>query len=552
MATVLFCSAAVAAISSAARADMLDQVGVRILWTQEPNITGTGVVVAQPEAEEDGNVDQFEVNPSFALDTPIIVYVNSEGQYTTKFPNTSIGTESVHADTVATDFYGAEGPSPGITKVWNYDANFFLNYISDLSPLPSGVKVVNQSFTLTPDAGETSQGIEQIYDNYVDQFNTIIVTAVGNTGMVQLPATAYNLIAVGTYDAPASVGTADGRSKPDICAPSPPEDNSFNSYAVPFVSGVATDLVQAGIANTAGAGTASDATDNRTIKALLLNGATKPIDWSHTDTAPLDPVYGAGIVNANASYHNLAAGEFKPVASGSPTLLPSSGWNLQTLTSSSSSAATDVYPVSVNISSAHAFFTATLAWDRPSFNTSGTTAGGINNLFLYLVNTATNTAIAQSISTIDNVQQIYLPAITAGTYDIEVVKPASASGTSGWVSDSETYSLAWSTSLYGDANDDGTVNNTDLVTLLTHFSTTTDNSISTGDYNGDGTVNNTDLVALLTNFDQTIGPTVASPSAAMKSAGAFNIVAAPEPASLMLLAAGGALLLARPRRPRRN
>ncbi len=55
--------------------------------------------------------------------------------------------------------------------------------------------------------------------------------------------------------------------------------------------------------------------------------------------------------------------------------------------------------------------------------------------------------------------------------------------------------------LVGDSNLDGTVNNTDLVALLTHF-TLSGQSQATGDFNGDGGVNNTDLVALLTDFTQ--------------------------------------------------
>ncbi len=57
--------------------------------------------------------------------------------------------------------------------------------------------------------------------------------------------------------------------------------------------------------------------------------------------------------------------------------------------------------------------------------------------------------------------------------------------------------------LAGDANLDGTVNNTDLVALLTHF-TESGQTQATGDFNGDGTVDNTDLVALLTDYTQSL------------------------------------------------
>ena len=69
--------------------------------------------------------------------------------------------------------------------------------------------------------------------------------------------------------------------------------------------------------------------------------------------------------------------------------------------------------------------------------------------------------------------------------------------------------------LVGDANLDGTVNNTDLVALLTHYNETGQTQ-ATGDYNGDGSVNNTDLVALLTDYGQSL-PGGYSPDAVRRS-----------------------------------
>ncbi len=104
--------------------------------------------------------------------------------------------------------------------------------------------------------------------------------------------------------------------------------------------------------------------------------------------------------------------------------------------------------------------------------------------------------------------------------------------------------------LAGDANLDGTVNNTDLVALLTHF-TESGQTQATGDFNGDGTVNNTDLVALLTDFDQTL-PADEELLPAGEAAGTPAPVPepAPEPASLAALALACPLLVRR-RRPSR-
>jgi len=520
---------------AAVRADSLDDIGVRILWSAQPGLNGAGVNVAQPEATTVDMTDpkhpvdfnDFQVNPSFSTTNPPIVYINDIGAIAITFPN-NVGLESSHADQVGQLFYGDMGPAPGVGQVLNYNANYYIdNIIGGYSAIDAAV--VNQSFIFTSDTPAISI---QIFDNYVDLYNTIIVAAAGNGGPIQLPGTAYNVITVSAYNGNVSQGTSDGRSKPDITAP-----GGLTSFSTPLVSGVATLLVQAGRQGAGGPLTTVDATDNRTIKALLLTGASKPLNWSHTSTTPLDPVYGAGLVNANASYRILAAGEFKPVASG-PATLPPVGWNLQNITSSSTADAIDNYPITLQAVGS-AFFTATLVWDRPIHDTSDMTVGGINNLDLLFINTATNTQIAASVSTVDNVEHIYLPSITAGTYDIEVLKHGGAAGNPNWVSDTEKYSLAWSTTLYGDINDDGKVDAADLLTLLKHYNST-ESGWSIGDLNGDNSVGAGDLLTLLKNYNQSLTP-AASPSGRI-----FALTAAvPEPASLAVLASVALLLAAR-------
>jgi hypothetical protein len=63
--------------------------------------------------------------------------------------------------------------------------------------------------------------------------------------------------------------------------------------------------------------------------------------------------------------------------------------------------------------------------------------------------------------------------------------------------------------LAGDTNLDGTVNFTDLTTVLQHFNTAT-SGFANGDFNNDGEVNFTDLTALLQNFNVSILPVTPS------------------------------------------
>jgi hypothetical protein len=314
---------------------------------------------------------------------------------------------------------------------------------------------VNQSFTVD---GTTSaadmQALNDEYDDYVAVNGTIIVSAVGNGGQALSPATAYNVIGVAVDDGSSSTGpTSDGRSKPDITAP-----GGYTSFSTPLVSGAATLLVQAGQQGYGGASPSTEtaAVDPRTIKALLLNGAVKPAGWGHTPITPLDPRYGAGVLNIYNSFQQLQAGQYSAsstsntpsvgglhpaVAGGNINSLQ--GWNLATLTSSSSADAYDNYVFALPTGPSSYSLTSTLVWERPD---DASDANPINNLYLYLYNltTSTSAAIDMSDSTVDNVQQLYDLGLTPGDiYDIEVFKTGGNLNDPGVISYPDTYALAF-------------------------------------------------------------------------------------------------------------
>src|SRR5208282_5787471 len=140
-----------------AQAAYLGPIGVTLLQTVTTNLDGAGIRVAQPEAYETNS--NWEVNPNAnAVGQPVnlFTYVSAGGS-ATNFPN-SLSSESGHADTVASYYYGLPGGvATNIAHVDNYDANYFVqvseqvigsttNYIVTLPSSNIDDSVVNQSF----------------------------------------------------------------------------------------------------------------------------------------------------------------------------------------------------------------------------------------------------------------------------------------------------------------------------------------------------------------------------------------------------------------------
>ncbi len=418
----------------------LDTIGVTLLRTTVANLNGSGIRVAQPEAELDTNGLQWEVNPASVGQSPgLFTWVSTNGT-SANFPN-NVGAESGHADAVGYNFYGTSaGAAPGVQHVDNYQADYFYETIvAGKVAIPA--RLVNQSFITTGDPPD--QEVQQAYDDYIAQYGTLFCSSVGNGGQVYPPATCYNGIGVGVYGASSSIGPTldDGRSKPDIVAP-----GGATSFSAPYVSGAAALLLQAAARGDGGADT-NAASDSRTIKALLLNGAVKPSTWTHTYSAPLDKMYGAGLVNVFNSYQQFAKGQQPAndtslVATGAahlPTGNPNnvsspSGWDFRALTNTPSQDVVNHYYLNLPASSGSSFvFTATLVWEKQLGLTN------INDLDLFLYDTISGALMASSISTVDNVEHLYLTQIPAGRYDLQVLKNGAAKS----LTPSETYALAF-------------------------------------------------------------------------------------------------------------
>jgi subtilase family protein len=435
------------------RAQYLDQIGLTVLRAVTTNLDGTGVNVGQAEASApDFEVDPNAVGQPTNLFTWIAETIPPEPANTSDYSpspltastfTNSLGVDFYHADNVGNDFYGIpSGVATNVAHVNNYDAaTFYYHYAYYNNAIAE--RIVNQSFTFQTN----DDSISQIYDNYAAQHGVLFVSGAGfNNNPVWSPATCYNGIGVGVFNNAGSPygPTADGRSKPDITASG--FQDTVDSYSTPLVSGAAALLMQAGLRGDGGSETNS-AVDIRTLKALLLNGAVKPADWTNTSSTPLHPRYGAGVLNVFNSYEQLVGGKHGYIVStsivtNSPhpptgdtnTVGALSGWDFNTNSSSASNDGVNHYYFNVTNSSGNAAFTATatLAWNRHQNHTN------INNLDLFLYDAISSNLVACSTSLVDNVEHIFVPQLTQGRYDLEVLKKGGAT-----VSANETYALAF-------------------------------------------------------------------------------------------------------------
>ncbi len=376
----LICAIALPTLSALADEDT---AGVAMVRRFEPALTGAGVPVAQVEASAPG----WQANPAaVGVSQCHMTWISGSGS-ATNFPN-ELGSESGHADEVGRLFFNI---APGANRLENYEAGYFVNSIIP-NLLPINARIINQSFAYFA----RNTRIDRLYDDYAAKYNVLFVSGAGNGGWVGSPGTAYNNISVGAYGGASSVGPAsDGRCKPDITTPA-----SATSFSTPQVSGVAALLMQAG------------ASDIRLLKALLLNGADKPSDWTNAPASPLDARYGAGLLNAFNSWRQFRAGR-----QNAGTITSRRGWDLATISSSE----VKQYVLDNRASA----ITATLVWLRNYGCTN------ISNLNLTL-RSETGELVAASTSTLDNVEHLYLRNLAPGRYILEVSGNAS-----------ETYALAF-------------------------------------------------------------------------------------------------------------
>lgn len=448
-------SPAVAQISSTGFTQIgYDDLVARLTLQGDPVPDGAGVLVGMIEADADSDPDllRFRPNESDSLLNHMTITVQG-----------SVGDgNSGHATGVAKFLFGLNDNnpnnlqtvslSPNLDEVYAWSTNSWLGGAqirTAQNVLPATIQedVISHSWIGSfPGLPALDLDVLQRLDLAIARDDTIAVVGVNNgpnSSVPNLLASGYNSIAVGKTDGGSSLGPTNfngsGRSKPDIVAPA-----SFTSWTTPMISGASALLVETANAN----GYVTSNGRSETIKAVLLTGATKELHpaWANTPTQPLDPRFGAGTLNIDHSHRILTSGEQE---ASSNSLVSSTGWDFDTITAGS----TPLYFFDIAMGMEAVTLSATLTWhldvtlDGITADIDGdgdldpTWATDLANLDLRLYDVDGQTfnvgnVLLESISTIDNVEHLWIEGLPAGRYALGVTSDLTGG-------DSWEYALAW-------------------------------------------------------------------------------------------------------------
>jgi hypothetical protein len=405
----------------------------RLLSEVGPGLAnGAGVSVAIVEAEvEDPKTPANQFYPN-TLEPEFSGKTFTDGS---SLPMTTV---SSHATDVSRRFFGnASSLAGGVTNVTVYEANNFVTSQQQLQtfslPGPLLHEVVNHSYvaasTIGSPALDSQSNARLDFTVERDNITSVVAANNGNTtnSLPTLYMQSYNSISVGLTSGDHSAGftniNGSMRIKPDIVAP-----EAFTSYATPLVSSSAALLHQAAT----NFGT-TNAKNSEAMKAIIMAGATKDefVAWdnaqnvSRVTTQPLDTRYGAGELNVYNSYRILEAGESNGSALP-PGISGLRGWDYGNLAAGGSSLFWNfqVDPGQI-ISEASVLLTWNAKYSNLLLNSPGTLS--LANLDLRLYDSTMGflgTQVAASLSTVDNVEHLYLKNLASGLYTIAVTGDA--------------------------------------------------------------------------------------------------------------------------------
>ncbi len=359
-------------------------------------------------------------------------------------PKSGTSAPSNHATHVATNLYSTSSllPNTAAVPVDLYQADGwinseFLKMGSSSNPATESRAVQNHSWIVNSEW--TTAQVEEAnhrLDYSIQQNGFVCVVGENNVNTTILPqflGQSYHTISVGRDDGVHNAGftayDGTGRIKPDIVAPSAAPEYA-TSWTTPMV-GSAAGLLFSKLSTAPYSLTGADRP--RVIKALLLSSATKNTvpNWDNTSSRPLDEKYGAGELNIHHAYLALRSGR----ASYGNTQYGIRGWAAQSV-----SGTDRTYYFTIPAGAPSTPFSAALIWHRTVTSTFGiprtwnSTLANLNLRLHLATGTTTGALIAESLSSVDNVELIYQPTLAPGDYALVVSK---SSGTT------TPFALAW-------------------------------------------------------------------------------------------------------------
>lgn len=372
--------------------------------------TGAGISVLQSEANAGGYLPQATEGT-----VPFAGTGAFDGKTIT--PHSGASALSNHANSVAWYFFSNAGSlSPGVTDVHCWLADDFAVSLAGGTPPVYAGSVQNHSWVGSFGSTATDAAVLRRLDYLIQRDAVTVITPMNNGGAMQpLLANAYHSITVGLRSGnhPLTGTNTDGsgRMKPDLVV-----NQDLTSYAGPSVGSAAALLLDAIRP------AFPDADDPRVVKALLLAGASKARlpAWRRTaPSQPYDATWGAGELNVLNTHRILAAGRSTP---GDTADVGLRGWDMQTV----GTALPMRYFFTVPEGKWAETFSAVITWHRelapPSFVPS---MASLNlRLFAAEAFVLQGDAIDSSLSTLDNVEHVFLRNLPPGQYALEVSSDA--------------------------------------------------------------------------------------------------------------------------------
>lgn len=380
-----------------------------------------------------------------------------------------LGTGGISIDAYAAALSGQEDPAP--TVDW-LSANVFNEGGTPNVSAFDRSTVSSHSYIFTSDPDDVLPGLLQRLDFLINESDTTTVVGSANSGSIPPGwAPSFNSIAVGRSDGAHGDGLTTtygvGRVAVDVVAPEP-----ITSSATPVVAGAVAILQDAA--------DGSDAARSEVIRATIMAGATKGTDdingtWTRSQTQPLDSTFGAGELDIFNSYNIQQAGEFdggNSVANAAVLAIPN-GWDYEEELATNGER---FYEFSVGPDQILENLSIVLTWNlnvvdsdnRPNSFVPNDLSQQLADLNLELRDSAGD-LIDQSISSVDNVEHIFIPEdspLCEGSYLLKV------SNSNLLATD---FGLAWrgtlSPFLLGDVNEDGAVDFLDVSPFITILAT---------------------------------------------------------------------------------